>query len=782
MSQSRLRRIDELVRVVAGMPTGERSTFLENVCPDDPRLPAEVERRLTEAADRSTSGPTEAQSPPGGQAAAAAPRLGAQIGPYVLKRKLGEGGMGLVFEAEQHVPMRRRVAVKVVRPGMDSRQVLARFDSERQALALMNHPHIAKVLDAGTTEDGRPYFAMEFVDGVPLSEHCDIHRLSTRDRLQLFLQVCAGVQHAHQKGILHRDLKPSNVLVTFEEGNAVVKIIDFGIAKALDTRLTAMTLATETGVAIGTPEYMSPEQAAGAIDDVDTRTDVYALGVVLYELLSGSLPFPAGELRRAGLHEMLRRIREDDPPAPSERLRSAVADTATVADRRRSDPGTLIRSVRGDLDWITMKALEKARERRYPSVSELLADVERFLRDEPVGAGPPSAAYRARKFVRRHRLGVAVATALVVSLLAGVVGTTIGLARALRAERLVRLEAETAQQVSDFLVGLFEISDPGESRGRSITALEVLERGKSSIESGLADRPALKGRLLETMGRVYRGLGLLSAAQPLLEQAIVDSRQAHGERSREVATSLTTLGGLLIVRGDADGALPLLEEAWSIERATLGPDDLERARTLNNLSAVWRLKKEPDKARPYLEEALTIRERMLGPDHPDVAKQLVNLGSVERVTGHLDESRRYYERALAIRRRTLGNDHPDVAMTLSNLGTLERDAGRFDEARRALEEAIAIQEQVLGPEHPHLASSLASLGLAQLGQNEPGDAAVTLRRAIAIAEEKLAPGHPAWDEATKALAEALRRLGDEVGAQGLEARRDAVLGAQGGRS
>ena len=375
------------------------------------------------------------------------------VGPYRLTRKLGEGGMGEVYEAEQQEPVRRMVALKLIKWGMDTRRVVARFEAERQALALMNHPNIARVFDAGATEQGRPYFAMELVKGVPITDYCDRHKLSTRQRLELFRLVCEGVQHAHQKGIIHRDIKPSNVMVTIQDDKPVPKIIDFGVAKATEQRLTEKTVFTELGQLIGTPEYMSPEQAEMTGLDIDTRTDVYSLGVLLYELLSGALPFEPRELRKAGYDEIRRRIREDEPAKPSTRISSLGEEATTAANNRGTAPSALVRRLRGDLDWISMKALEKDRTRRYGSPADLAADLGRHLQSEPVLAGPPSAAYKMKKFVRRHRLGVTAAGIVLAALVLGVVGTTVGMLRAVAAEGQARTEARRAEASNLFALG-----------------------------------------------------------------------------------------------------------------------------------------------------------------------------------------------------------------------------------------------------------------------------------------------------------------------------------------
>ncbi len=407
-----------------------------------------------------------------------------QIGPYDLLEVLGEGGMGVVYLAEQREPIERRVALKVIKLGMDSKQVIARFESERQALALMNHPHIAKVLDAGTTKEGRPYFVMEYVEGTSITTYCNTQRLGARERLELMLPVCQAVHHAHQKGIIHRDLKPSNILVSVEDGRPQPKVIDFGVAKATQHRLTEKTLVTQQGFRLGTPGYMSPEQAEITGMDIDTTTDVYSLGVVLYSLLTGVLPFDREQLLEGGYSEMQRIIREEEPLKPSTRVKALGEKATDIARARQTNTRSLTKNLRGDLDWITLKCLEKDRTRRYQSAAELAADLQRHLRDEPVLASPPSTAYRMKKFVLRHKVGVVAGALVVLALALGIAGTTVGMLRALRAEAeastqadIASREADAAQQVSDFLVNLFKVSDPSESLGNSITAREILDAG-----------------------------------------------------------------------------------------------------------------------------------------------------------------------------------------------------------------------------------------------------------------------------------------------------------------
>ncbi len=676
--------------------------------------------------------------------------------------------MGIVWEAEQDRPIRRTVAIKLVKHGLSSESVLSRFETERQALALMDHPNIARVLDAGSDAAGRPYFVMDYIRGIPISEYCDRNHLSTTQRLNLVIQVCDGVHHAHQKGVIHRDLKPGNILVEEVDGKPVPRIIDFGVAKAVDRPITERELFTEFGQVVGTPEYMSPEQAEMGNLDVDTRTDVYSLGVVLYELLVGALPFDPKDLRASGYEAMLRRIMKETPAKPSTRYGSLGAMSDDIARRRHSSPANLVKSCLGDLDWITMKALEKDRTRRYGSASELAADLKHHLANEPVSAGPPSAGYRARKFVRRHRLAVATGSVVLASIVVGLAGVTFGLVRAVRAERKARFEAETTSQLNQFMLSMFEINDPSEARGRTITAKEILDRAASRIGAEMADRPAQKARLFEAMGKVYRALGLYRDAGPLLESAVVSQKAAHGEDSAEVAATMTTLAGLLVARGGYDEAIPMLVRAIAIDNEKLAPDDVERARALNNLGNAYRGLKDTERALPFLEEALAVREAALGPDHVDVAKQLVNVGGARLQLGDQPGARRDLERALSIYESKLGPNHPDVARPLNALATLARRTKDLDAADELLERVLAIKEANMGKDHPELVVSLVDLGVVKRDQEDLPGSEATLRRALAIAEAKLDPTNRDAVNARQQLAITLRAEGKEAEAAAVE--------------
>ncbi len=654
------------------------------------------------------------------------------FGRYRLLQRLGEGGMGEVWLAEQTEPVRRQVAVKVIKAGMDSTQVVARFEAERQALALMDHPAIATVFDGGTTPQGRPYFAMEYVRGEPITAYCDRHRLSTSQRLELFMQVCEGVQHAHQKGIIHRDLKPSNVLVTIQDDHPVPKIIDFGVAKATAQHLTERSLFTELGVLIGTPEYMSPEQAEMGGLDIDTRTDIYALGVLLYELLTGSLPFDHKELRRAGLAEIQRIIREKEPPRPSTRITQLGPASTEAARNRHTEPRRLASELRGDLDWISMRALEKDRTRRYQTANALAADIRRHLNSEPVSAGPPSAAYRAGKFVRRHRFGVAAAVTLAV-LLAAFAGAT-----AVQARRIAR-ERDKARRLATFMVQLFKVSDPREARGNTITAREVLDRGADKIRGDLKEQPETRADLMETMADVYDSLGLFDRAADLARESVAFRRQAMGRDPRALGESLTILGNTLMDKGDLKEAEAAYREAVEIHRRLFGPESLEVAKSLNNLSGVLDPQGRYDEASRLMEESLRIKRRRLDPDDPILANSIYNLGVELYHRGDLGGAEKLLREALTIQRRTLGEDHPDVAFTLQAVAVTLDEHGQYAEAERAYREALALQRKVLGPEHPEIVTTLTNLGVTLRHQGQLAAAKDVFGEALSMSRKLFGP-------------------------------------------
>jgi serine/threonine protein kinase/tetratricopeptide (TPR) repeat protein len=787
-----LAELDRLLDCALALPAAERAAFVARAVPDSERR-ARLERLLALATAEETFLPHPAalaarllfpSAAIGGDGAPdAGANAGARIDHYLLVRRLGQGGMGEVWEAEQLEPVRRRVALKLVRPGLANAEVMARFESERQALALMNHANVAQVFDGGAVA-GRPYFVMELVKGPPVTDYCDGERLALERRLELFLQVCDGVQHAHHRGIIHRDLKPSNVLVAAEDGRPVPKIIDFGIARATHAPLTEHTFFTAHGQLVGTPEYMSPEQAGGDPADIDTRSDVYSLGVLLYELLTGRRPFGPEVLRQGGFLELLRTVRDVEPQRPSQRVAALGPAAGDVAALRGLDASALVRRLRGDLDWIVARALEKDRERRYGSPAELAADVRRHLADEPVSAGPPSTAYRLLKLARRHRAAFASTAVVTVSL---VVGGAIALAqaiRATRAERDARAEAETARQVSEFLIGLFERSDPGIAKGNDPTARELLARGRDQLEGELADQPLIRARLQATVGGILRKLGHYEDARPLIESALaireaelptdhpdraravialarLEGEVAHHERAEtlfragqsalasalgaehpEALDAVVELAQVVLHRGRYEEAERLYRDAAvALERA-VGPEDVLVGHAWSGAAnALFRLGRFAEAEQAH-RRALGIYERALGSDHPSVALVLGNLTGTLAPLGRYEDAKRTGRRALEIQEKVYGPEHRFVATALTNLATVHGGAGELDEAERLLLRGLEIRRKVFGEDSPETGIDYKNLGHVALLRADYAAAERYLKRSLEIDRARLAPDHP----------------------------------------
>lgn len=668
------------------------------------------------------------------------------IGPYHLVRRLGEGGMGEVWLADQRGPVRRRVAIKLVKPGLSTRETIARFDSERQALALMDHPAIAKVFDAGTTPQEVPYFVMEYVAGIPITDYCDKHKLNTRERLDLFTQVCDGVQHAHQKAIIHRDLKPSNLLVSEVDGHPAAKIIDFGVAKALTYRLTDETMFTRAGSLVGTPEYMSPEQASSAGEDIDTRTDVYSLGIIFYELLAGTPPI---ELRKVALEEFLRRLREEDPPKPSTKISSHDANTSTeVALKRKTEPATLARQLRGELDSIALKALEKERSRRYASASEFAADIKRYLNHEPVLAVAPSLEYRARKFARRHRAGLAMTFALALVL---VVAAVVSIRQSVRANR----EAAVSARVVAFMTQMFQVSDPSESRGNSITAREILDKASQNINTGLASDPEVQAHMSQVMGEVYRNLGLYAQAEPLLNQAVSIRRRVLGPNHPDTLASMNSLALLIYREGRVAEAETLQRDVLETERRVLGSKDPRTIASIRQLANILHEQGHYTDAEKLERDALALEQQIHGLESPQAITAQSAVAFTLMEEGQFQKSETLEREALDSAQRVMGNDHPDTLKIMSILAQVLQDEGRYSEQERVERQVVDAESRVLGPEHPQTLQSMLGLATSLERQHRNGEAEKLARHVVEQESRILSPDSRVLLVAKASLADTL---------------------------
>ncbi len=689
-------------------------------------------------------GPNEEPAP------AAPPEV--RIGPYTLLEKLGEGGMGTVWVAEQTKPVRRRVALKVIKAGMDSQEILQRFEAERQALALMSHPNIATVLDAGTSETGLPYFVMELVKGVPITKYCDDVEASVHQRLRLFVSVCHAIQHAHQKGVLHRDIKPANVLVSAEDGEPVPKVIDFGVAKALHKRLTDRPMYTEVGRLVGTLEYMSPEQAELVTLDIDTRSDVYALGVLLYVLLVGSTPLEAEALRNAPLSETLRLIREVDPEKPSVRLARSRESLAALAAARGSDPARLGREVRGELDWIVMKALEKDRARRYESASALARDVERHLQNEPVEACPPTRRYRLGKFLRRHRVEALAAVAGMVLLVAAAAVSTWQAVRATQAER-------SAAAVSGFLqndlLGQADLANqPGEGPGRDpdLKVRTLLDRAAQSIEGKFPQEPLTEAAIRSTIGKAYRALGQYPEGRRQLERSVELYAERLGADHPVTLDAKGSLAYLYGAQGEYALAEPLAEQVVRGRTALLGPSHPDTLVSKNNLAQVYRSQKKFEQAEPLYLEVVRADTATFGAEHRETLRAKTNLAALYRDLKRYAEAKALYEEVVQAQSVALGADHPDTLVSKNGLGAVYRGLGRHDEAEALFQEVLAARTKVLGADHPDTLTTKNHLALLYQARKRYDLAEPLFREVVESSRRKLGPTHPDTVQRTQNLA------------------------------
>jgi serine/threonine protein kinase/tetratricopeptide (TPR) repeat protein len=694
-----------------------------------------------------------------------------RIGAYRILRELGHGGMGTVYlAARADDQYQKRVAIKTIR-GLDSEEVLRHFRRERQILAALDHPNIARLFDGGSTDDGLPYFVMEFVEGQPIDDFCDERRLSVHERLRLFRGVCAAVQYAHSNLVVHRDLKPKNILV---DAQGVPKLLDFGIAKLLNPEISG-DAATGTVLAM-TPEYASPEQTRG--QPITTATDVYSLGVVLYELLTGHRPY--GREARNSV-ELFKAVCEEEPERPSTAvgrteqrpLPGGAVQTTTPESASRTREGTpekLRRRLRGDLDNIVLTALRKEPHLRYRSVEAFSEDIRRYLQGRPVTAHKTTVWYRTSKFVRRNALAVgAAATVFLLAIGFGVV-TTVQSRRIARERDRANREAATAQRVSEFLVNLFNVSDPGESRGSTVTARELLDKAVRDIEGKLNDDPGVKGTLLYTMGQVYEDLGLSPQALELTQKALAQLRSVAPPDQPAIARALLQQAVITFHLGQYDKAEPLYREALAILEKRFGPDDPEVARILDDFGLFYQEAAKYDQAEQLHRRALAIFEKATGPKSRDVATVLTNLANLSSLRGNYAEAETLQRRALDIQESVLGPDHPETVASVNNLATTNFYLERYDKAEELFERVLALDEKTEGPNHPDVGIALNNVANVAQVRGEFRTAEDSFKRALAIFEKAGMPDHPNALAALSNLATVDRDTGRYAEAESLQRR------------
>ena len=724
------RRMQEVFLHASALDKNERATYLDSACADDPELRAEVEEMLA-AESRVGTFLESPASPPG--ASGRPPTVETDpknVGPYKLLKRLGSGGMGVVYLAEQTEPVRRQVALKLIKTGMDTEQVVARFEMERQSLAMMEHPGIARVLDAGATDDGRPYFVMEVVRGTPITAFSNKQKLSLDQRLELFARVCDALHHAHQKGIIHRDIKPSNVLVENRSGEVTPKIIDFGIAKATNQRLVDGGLHTGVGQIIGTPEYMSPEQADVSGLDLDTRSDIYSMGVMLYELLAGTLPFDTATGRSAGLSQIQRVLSEEEPPTPSTKVSSIDGARITCG----LSPRELRRRLKGDLDWIVMKAIDRDLNRRYQAASEFASDIRRHLAHEPVLASPPGTTYRLRKFVRRHRTAVTGSVAALLLLLGGVVATTSQAIRATRAEREALHQAALAAEVNDFLISMLSEANPANRpAGIVFTVVDALETAARMVDAGERS-PRLEAEVRRVVGVTFYSLGRYEEAEKQTRTALETLQSLDEVPAVELARLQVQLGNILVDSGGVDEAERLLEEARDIFAAAGSDYIVSWATATQYLADVARVRGDRGSAEELNETALAAARSVHGDPATTIeASILIDLGSLDLELMEVESAEARIREALSLQRSVFGDLHPTIATTQLSLAKVLSEKGEFDTASRLFQASLETIRRVFGEDHIRVAVILHNYGF-HLMKRDPEQAASYLREAVQVLE------------------------------------------------
>ncbi len=782
--RERFQRAAELFLEASSLPAAGVDAFLKSSCGDDPQLQQQVRDLLGSRTDESVFQTLAGQlhsvhgrlrEQVGGDEtlvghASFAPGMpdekpGDEIGGFRLLELIGEGGFGRVWAAEQRQPVERRVALKVIKAGMDTRQVVARFEQERQALAMMDHPNIAKVFEAGATASGRPYFVMELCKGEPISTFCDLHQLTIAQRLELFLQVCGAVQHAHTKGVIHRDIKPSNVLVSTQDGKPYVRVIDFGIAKATSSRLTEKTVYTEHRQFIGTPEYMSPEQADGSLD-IDTRTDVYSLGVLLYELLTGTTPFSGRELRSAAYGELQRIIREVDPPRPSTRLSESRDTLASVAATRRTEPRRLGTLIRGELDWIVMKALEKDRGRRFATAAGLAEDVRRHLDGVAVTAAPPSRLYQTRKFVRRHRGLVAAAGAVTLALMLGVAGFAWQASvasrqrdEAITARQGESLERQRAGAINQFLLDMLD-SASLMSMGRDVRVVDALDSAAAKVGTAFTATPSVEAAVRRILGQTYLSLSQLDKAEPQLIAALELSRKHDGEVSAEYIRVLGNSAMLSQLRGRMDEATERYRRVLDLSRKLAGDDRAALVQPLMQLGNVLSGSGQHAEAEKLLTEARELCGTVSGVSAEDKVRVANSLAVTLHRQGKLDPADALYRESAELSRKLFGAEHPDTLTAEINVGAMQMQRGKLDEAEATMLRTYEQFRRVCGETHDKTGTAAYLLGMLYMQQGRFKDAVPYYEACVAIRRANEGDGSAGVAGAKVELSRPLRELGE----------------------
>lgn len=800
-----------LFELLLRTPEVERAALLDRACVGKPELRAEVQALLKANApsppmiDQPTANEVTTGFGPTQNYSSIEPTAGVVIASrYSLEHKLGEGGMGEVWIAKQSQPVKRRVALKLIKAGMDSKSVLQRFEQERQALALMDHPNIAKVLDGGLTQDRRPFFVMELVNGSPLTKFCDDAKLGIRERLEIFIPICQAVQHAHQKGIVHRDLKPSNILVTMVDGKPVPKVIDFGVAKATAGKLTEDSLSTQFGAVVGTFEYMSPEQAVFSGEDIDTRADIYSLGVILYELLTGLRPIDAKRLKKAALTEMIRIIQEEDPSKPSTRL-STDDSAPSMAALRHTEPRKLVLLLRGELDWVVMKCLEKDRNRRYETANGLTMEIQRYLAGEPVLAAPPSSAYRFRKFIARNRTTALAIAAVSIALLLGAIGFAwqahrasiqrdVALAaqeseaeqrriaedqrtaadrqrnRAVAAEAEAQRRAMELQQVADFQGKMLAQVDPSAAGVR--LSEDVRKRLNGSLtKAGVPD--AQRKTESDSFAGQWSRINATDAALDLIDQTILKPAVAAIDKQfADQPAVAARLREVLAERyhdlGLDQAALTLEQQTLEVRRRVLGEDHPETLTSLNNTGSYLNALGKAKEAENYYRQAFEKSRRVRGEDDPETLVCKSNLGSILREMGKLSEAEPYLREALEKRRRLLGESHKDTLVSLSEQGMLLKDQGKLAEAEKYYREVLDKRRVALGEDNDSTVYSINNLATLLKDQGKLEESVKYFKQVVEKRRKKLGDVHP------KTLT-SIQNLGATLDATGHPAEAEALM-------